>query len=135
MRSYPLIAELEIREVANKGVPNSECIVIKPIMSVDMAPFAVCVGMRSLNFVTPVRDLFFWFGEGTVHPADWIFLYTGSGKASRLSIGEGHAGNYIFCYWGRSTTLFHDNMYTPFLMRFDAIKIALPPPALPQLPQ
>jgi len=134
MRQYPQITELEIRDVANRGVANQECILIKPRVLVDISPFALFVGFRSQSrgLVTPVRDLFFWFGEGSVSPDDWICVFSGSGTANRKPI-EGAPGHYIFCYWGRPTTLFHDSMYTPFLLRYDAILVAEPPLALPQL--
>jgi hypothetical protein len=131
-REYPVITELEINSVVHRGVPNQECIVIKPKLAVDISPFAVCVGRRTVGeVVTPVRDLFFWFGEGTVHPVDWVFLFTGAGEPSRQQSPDGE-GAWIFVYWGRPTTLFHDSIYTPFLLRYDGIQIAAPPNALLQ---
>jgi hypothetical protein len=128
-----MISELEIREVLNPGAPNTECVLIKPLQTVDIAPFAMCVGLRGANGgITPVRDAFFWFGEGAVQPDDWIFLFSGSGKASREPIPD-EAGHCICIYWGRPITLFHDNIFTPFLIRLDSLSILQPPKALPQL--
>ncbi len=134
MRLYPTITELAISSVYKAGVPNSECIIINPLATVDISAYGVFVGRRSGpdSLVTPVRDLFFWFGEGILNPDDCLILFSGSGEASRKP-AEGRPGYYIFCYWGRPTTLFHDNMYTPFLLRYDAIAVLAPPAALPQL--
>ena len=133
MRQFLSVPELEIRDVLQRGVPNQECIMIKPRVAVDMGSFAMFIGLRASvpRTVTPVRDLFFWFGEGMVQPEDWVFLFTGTGTPARVPI-EASSGHYIFVYWGRPATLLHDSMYAPFILRFDAIEIASPPLALPQ---
>ena len=130
----PYIPELRL-DVADRGVPNRERIVLTPTAQVDMSPYALIAGARGHlpGFASPLRDMFFWFGTGVVSPNDWIFLFTGSGNFAQSPRDDGR-GMCWFFYWGKKTTIFHDPHIVPVLIRLNGLSIETPtpPPALPQ---
>ena len=119
----PTIHELTVVGVADAGVPNRERIVLRPTQAVDLAEFGLFIGIKTtLDMVTPAPDLFFWFGELTVHPPAWIVIYTGSGQYQQ-SIVPGTTDTAHTYHWGRPHTLFHTPEVVPVLFRLGGIEI------------
>lgn len=131
MTLLPDITELLLLPVFDRGVPNTERIVIKPQLALDIGNYGVLVGLRmpGQDLVTPLRDQLFWFGTGMVYPTDWLFLYTGHGTPSRIPYESGHV---MTVYWGRNETVFHDHQFVPAVVRFGSILVEQRPRPVPQ---
>jgi hypothetical protein len=132
MKALPKLSEIKITTIYDRGVPNKECVTIQPQEPLEIAQYAICLGIRvrSADIVMPTDSLF-WFGEGIVGPEDVIFLWTGSGTPWMKPKDHG-SGRYFFCYWGKPTTMLHDPMIVPFIFKFEGIYVPDPPPPLLQ---
>ncbi len=119
------ITELKIIDVLDRGIPNKECIAILVEESpLNMGQYGLTLGVSMLyeGMATPIRDSFFWFGEGIVKNGDWIFLYTGSGNPSTCHTIDGQSSVYTL-YWNRPQTIFHNSNIVPTLFRMDAVQV------------
>jgi hypothetical protein len=71
------ISELTLVGVADRGVPNKERIVLRPMETVNVGEFALIVGVISTeNGFFPLPDLFFWPGNIEISPPSWLYVYT-----------------------------------------------------------
>lgn len=119
----PNFSELEIVNVSNRGVANSEYVAIHVRQTVNLAQFCVLAGTgASSGGFQPFRDYMYWFGEGFVHPGDWIFLFTGSGEPSKQESPDG-AAMYYSTYWGKPHTIFAQSNVVPAISKIGAINI------------
>ena len=130
------VTELRIIDVLHRGIPNKECVAIYVEESVNIARYGLMLGISTYSILvedmaTPVRDHFFWFGEGVVKQGDWIFVYTGSGTNTTSSIDDG-ANSQFTLYWGRPATLFYNSNVVPVLFRMDGVQVLKTQKALPQ---
>lgn len=118
------IHELKIIGVEDRNIPNKERIVIQPTIQVNLAQFGLFLGHRHPNdTVTPLPDQFFWFGEVTIQPLSWIFVYTGPGKFRQTTEQNTGAPAYVF-HWGKQTTVLGHQDIAPTIFRLDGILIA-----------
>jgi hypothetical protein len=71
------LTELTVINVMERGVPNKESIAIRVGRHLNLASYGVFLGFSAHynGMATPLKDQFFWFGEGAVQPNDWIFIY------------------------------------------------------------
>jgi len=130
------LAELEIFDVQNRGVPNDESIAIRVNETVNLGQFGIMLGATGAAWggAIPVRDFFFWFGNGMVNAGDFIFVYTGPGSA-RFWQPEGKPYTIYSVHWGRKTTIFNDPTIVPFLFKVESVQIPSPPRQLPEAGQ
>ena len=126
------LTELTVAAILNRGVPNKECVSLKANEAVNMGQFGLMLGRYGQgSSAVPYFDNLFWFGDGLIKPGDWLFVYTGSGKASKIPAANGV--NEIFSlFWGKPTTLFAESIITPILFRVDAVSVPPPPSNVPQ---
>ena len=129
------LTELTISEVLNRGVPNKECIALQANVRINLGQFGLMLGRyTNPNSALPYFDQLFWFGDGYVQLGDWLFVYTGSGSASKTQAANGV--NDVYClFWGKPTTLFADTSIAPILFRADAVNVPAPPANVPQIVQ
>jgi hypothetical protein len=128
------VHELTIVTVEDAGLPNQERVVIRPTQSVNLGAFGLYLGqLNAAGMITPYRDQFFWFGELTVAPPSWIFVYTGPGTFRQTVITSGTDPAYVF-HWWKPHTLFGRPGIVPVLMRFDAVAIGSQPIQTRSLP-
>lgn len=127
------IGELVIADVLDRGIPNKECIAIRVESPVNMAQYGLLLGISALHdgMAVPIRDNFFWFGEGFVKKGDWIFIYTGSGTPTNIPSSDKLSDIYTL-YWNRQHTLFHNSNIVPTLFRMDGVQVLPTKKALPQ---
>lgn len=128
------IPELDIVGIFDRGVPNKERIVIRPTREVNMGQFGLLLGIKKGNgLASPIWDHFLWFGDGTIKPPEWIFIYTGQGvprQAKNIPTGEPAA----VIHWNKKTTILNDSNIAPILIRVDGVNIAEVPPIDSALP-
>jgi len=128
------LTELTVTGILNRGEPNRECIALKVKQRVNLGQFGLMLGRyTNQDNALPYFDNLFWFGDGFVEPGDWLFIYTGSGQASKTRSADGAYD--IFClFWGKPTTLFAETSITPVLFRVDAVNFLRSPDNVPQTP-
>lgn len=125
------ITELRVVGAFDRGMPNQERIVIRVNDIVNMAQFALLLGIRQqLGVAVPIRDNFFWFGDGVVSRGDWIFVYTGPGEG-RMNDLPGTTEKLYTVHWGRNQTVLNSAEIVPLLIRLDAVQIPTEQQALP----
>jgi len=125
------ITELFLMGVFDRGKPNQERIVLFVNELVNMGQFGLMLGVRQQDgFAFPIRDNFYWFGDGYVSPGDWIFLYTDPGEP-RNSVIPNSSNNTYSLHWGRDEVILGNPEIVPILFRVDAVNILTETPALP----
>ena len=117
------ISELKVAGVFDRGVPNQERIVIHANQIVNMGQFGLILGIRQQGALAyPIRDNFYWFGDGYVNVGDWIFVYTGPGESLTSEL-PGGSGKLYSLHWGRNETILGLQEVVPILFRVDAVEI------------
>ena len=117
------ITELRVEGIYDRGVPNKERVVLRVNTIINMGQFGLFLGVRQQQGAAfPIRDNFFWFGDGYVAAGDWIFVYTGPGEA-RTSELPGSTQKLYSLHWGRQNTILSSPEIVPFLFRMDAVDI------------
>jgi len=125
------LAELRISGVFDRGVPNSERIVVSVHDSVNMAQYGLLLGIRGdQQIATPISDNFYWFGEGLVQAGELIFVYTGPGNPVNSTLPGSNTKTYSV-HWGRKETVLGNLEVVPVLIRIDAIDVYQNPPLIP----
>jgi hypothetical protein len=130
---FPNVSELSITGVAYPGVANEERIVLRPTQLVNLAEFGILLGQPSPDgMATPYIDNFFWFGEISIAPPSWVFVYTGPGEWQNTRVPETGENAYVM-HWGKNTTVFGAGAnVVPVVVRIGAVLVggpALPTPA------
>lgn len=127
------IHELELFQVADRGVPNLERIALFVKETTNMGQFGIMIGYSSQDkSALPYQDNLFWFGNGVVTKGDWLILYTGKGTP-KTEKWEPTGSNVYSVHWGRNSTIFANSYIVPILFRVDAVSVGLPPSDLPQI--
>lgn len=117
------ITELRVVGIYERGVPNQERVVLRANTIINMGQFGLVLGIRQeQGRAFPIRDNFFWFGDGYVAAEDWIFVYTGPGEA-RTSEIPGATQKIYSLHWGRQITILGSPELVPILFRMDAVHI------------
>jgi hypothetical protein len=123
MIALPPVIELTLAGVADSGVPNRERIILKSTQSVNIGQFGLLLAWKSgENYVTPMADGFFWFGDQIIAPSTWVIVYTGSGTPQISKIPP---NDEVACsvHWGRGMTIFNVPEIVPVLFRINEIII------------
>lgn len=130
----PAVHELSLVGVADAGVPNQERIILRPMESVNLAPFGLFLGFTNPDgSARPLLDNFFWFGEVIVSPPSWIIVYTGPGEFQQSKLPDREEQAYVY-HWGKPATVFGQGM-VPLLFRLGAFVAGGAVPAVkPHLP-
>jgi len=121
--TLPAIFELTLVGVYERGVPNRERLVFQPTQTIDIGQFGILLGVTgSPGMAFPIRDNFFWFGNGVVSSGDWVLVYTCAGKPTGSIIPNTNSKVYTV-FWGRPTVIFSDPSIVPVLFRMDAVSV------------
>lgn len=124
------IEELSIMAVLERGVPNKECIAIQANAIVNLGQYGLMLGISSgSRGAWPIKDNLLWFGDGWIKKDDWLFVYTGPGRAESNSLPNSTETLYSI-HWDRKQTIFHMREVVPILFRVDAVNVDNAPPAL-----
>ena len=123
----PTIPEFHV-STHDRGVPNSERIVIVPNMTVDMSQFLLILGARApgTDIYQPIPDKLFWFGSGTVTANDRLFVYTGPGEVRKTSIPDRKDLTAFVLHWGSTQTLLADPSISPLIVQISAMNSGTP---------
>jgi hypothetical protein len=122
MHVLPIIDELAVSGVQDRGIPNSERILLRVLQRVRLTEFILCLGASAPEGGTfLLKDLMFWFGdESWLEPPYWIFVYTGPGER-RLTHVTNSGEPALVLHWGRPSTLFTNSSLEPVLLRLGGI--------------
>lgn len=128
------ISELNLVSVLDRNIPNKECIAVSVNAPTNMGEYGLMLGFSNIydGMAIPLRDNFFWFGDGMVKKGDWIFIYTGSGTPTTTFTANGQSSIFTL-YWNRAQTLFFNSNIVPMLFRMNAVQVLPTTKALPQL--
>jgi hypothetical protein len=128
------LAELFMHPVVDRGVPNLERVPIYVRDQVGMGQFGLMIGSAvQPGLAIPIRDSFFWFGDGIVNPGDWILVYTGSG-IPRTDDWNNPPGSKVYSvHWGRSKTMFANTNIVPILFKTNSVQVGASPSDVPQI--
>lgn len=117
------IFEMSTYDVLDRGIPNQERIAIYINETLNLGKYGLMLGIRGPNnSARPIRDNFFWFGEGLVNRGDWIFVYTGPGEPTKSDLPNCTEKLYSL-HWGREKTILNQPNIVPILFRMDAVQI------------
>lgn len=124
------IEQLSIMAVLDRGVPNEECIAVKANEDVNLGQYGLMLGVAGGEGkgAWPQKDNLLWFGDGWIKKDDWLFVYTGTGRAHSTK-GTKESETFYSVYWGREHTIFHAIRVVPILFRVDAVVVGDPAPA------
>lgn len=126
-----LIRELTVIGVHDRGIPNQERIVIAANETVNLGQYGLMVGLKgSTGTAYPIKDNLLWFGDAEIKEGDWLFVYTGHGKA-KVSTLPNNSSRIISIHWGRDWTIFLSPEVVPILFRVDAVHVPSTQSALP----
>jgi hypothetical protein len=120
---FPPPIELSLYAVADPGVPNKERIILRPTERVNLAQFGVlqAVKLRE-NYLVPLSDNFFWFGDIHVEPPSWIILWTGQGDTN-LGEHPQTKQQVLSYFWGKKETMFNGPDVVPIVFQMSSILI------------
>jgi hypothetical protein len=116
---FPLINELFMHGVFDRGIPNQERIVLRAQIPVNLAAFALILTVQQNNSAIPLADQFFWFGDIVLEANTWIFIYTGCGSSRITTTSITNEPAYVL-HWNRGNVIFHQESLHPTLIRIDA---------------
>ena len=119
--TIPGIAELELVGTFDRGNPNMERIAIRVNQTTNMGQCALFLGVRTeAGMAIPIRDNMFWFGDGIVHPGDWLFIYTSAGAPRATDIPNSDHKLFTI-FWGRKQVILDSDEIVPILVRLDGV--------------
>ncbi len=117
---------IEIVEVADRGVPNRERILLRAKETCQANSFFLGLGIaRAQSTADPINDNMFWLGGGVFLPGDWMFVYTGRGMPNIHEIPN-QTGKIFTYFWGKSSVVFSSKEIIPYLVQIGAAQIASP---------
>ena len=123
----PDILELQIFGVYDRGVPNAERIVLRPLIALDLANYALTLGVRTPRGAWPTTDHYFWLGSYLIEPPSWIFVYTGPGRPKVTHESQTKEPVHVM-HWNKPEVVFQNPDVVPVLLRFDGLQIGSQPP-------
>jgi hypothetical protein len=140
MHVLPIVDELALFSVQDRGLPNTERINLRVLGRVKLAEFILCLGAEAPGggfFL--LKDHMFWFGdEGWLEPPYWVIIYTGPGERRMTHTNSDVPA--LVLHWGRDRTLLGNPSLHPVLLRLGGIAteslskkpVLNPPQGLPQ---
>lgn len=99
---------LEIRSIADAGIPLKERIILRALADLDVGNYALLksgVGSTGRE-PTSGRKAAYWFPDEKVEAGDLVVLYTKRGSRSTKRLDGGHTA--YFFYWGRDEAIWSD---------------------------
>jgi hypothetical protein len=126
----PLIEEIVIQGVYDRGVPNKERIALKVLESVDLSRCLLLLGFPiNPTSAYPLKNHVFLLGQEQVVPPHWILIYTGPGE--RKLTREVHSREpALVLHLGEARTILHDERVAPILISVDGILVGSAPQLL-----
>src|SRR5690242_17678660 len=118
MYFLPTIQDLSIEGTYDRGVPNSERIVLKVQQPLQLAQFLLCLGVSTpAGGYWLLNDHMLWFGdESWIHPPYWVFVYTGGGERRLTRLSPSNEPVLVL-HWGQRATILNNPAVTPIILR------------------
>lgn len=133
----PILTELQMLGVFERGVPNAERIVMKALVDISLAQYGVLLAHRKGNTLespsTPINDQLLWMTDRQVKAGTTIFVYTGPGEFKVTNV-NGTTNPAVVVHWNKSTTIFANPFIVPVVFRIGAIYSFPVPENRPQQP-
>jgi hypothetical protein len=121
MNLLPLIHEMEILGVADRGVPNKERIILRPHFPIKLQNFILTLGiLQESGQVQMARGFIFYFDEIIAEPPSWVVVYTGPGTTEISKLPTTLETAYSF-HWGQPHVLFTRQDTVPVVFRVSGI--------------
>lgn len=132
----PLVSEMEVGGVADRGEPNKERIILRPRIPINLQNFILGIAIaRPDGVLLPVWNNVYYFDDIVVDAFSWVIVYTGPGKSEISVLPTTREKAYSF-HWGQPQVVFTRVDLVPLLFRI--IAIAFPGsqnvPPVPPLP-
>ena len=119
----PPVGNLAIVSVEDRGVPNRERVLIRPMEPINLQEFIVALAVRAPEgMVNPLHDHVFWFPELVVSPPAWLVLHTGPGTPTQATMPDTGQPAHIF-FWGKLTTVLNQPEITPVIFGLSSILV------------
>jgi hypothetical protein len=119
----PGMLGLEFYGVADPGVANTERIVLRPTMIVNLGSYLLGLGVKQAGGgLVPLNNYVYWFPGEVVQPGSWVFVYTGTGETTRTTTLNTNEPALVL-HWGGSQTLFNSPLIQPFVFQKGAFII------------
>lgn len=120
-----MISSLRIFDVQDRGIPNSEHVVLRADAFCDLGHFWMGIGLRQGdNSIFPINDNLLWLGSGYVVQGDWIFVYTGLGTPTVNEIPNQKNRIYTL-HWNRDKILFGAREIFPYLIFSPSVNLPM----------
>ena len=117
--------DLEIFGVYDRGIPNTERIVIRVNRPTNLAEYFVILGARGpfgMDIIFPMSDQSLWLGATTIDIPAWIFIFTGSGK-NGLSLEKHTSEPLHTMYWNKKQVVLTHADIVPAIIHVDHVQI------------
>lgn len=123
-----LTVQLQIFGIYDRGVPNSERIVLYANGPINLSLYGLILGVKTPagDSIFPIPDQFLWLGNTQLQTPGWVFVFTGPG-AQGMSQETITKQPIHVLYWGKTGTVLNDPTVLPALVRFDNIEIGNQP--------
>ena len=116
--------EFEIIGVFDRGIPNTERIVIRVKEQIQLTNYLLMLGIPvGENHAIPLNFDVFWFGDDILDPLTWIFIYTGPGQR-RITTLNNTNDPAVVMHWGKRNTILNNENITPVLVSIEGVLVA-----------
>lgn len=101
--------KLEIKSIADAGIPFKERIVLRALKDIDIGNYAILKSGVGTNGREPTsgRKAAYWFPDEKVEAGDLVVLYTKKGSPRTKALDGGQT--VYFFYWGRDEAIWTDS--------------------------
>lgn len=124
-----LTPDLQIFGVYDRGIPNSERIVLRVNSPVNLGQYILVLGYRGhagADTVLPIPDQSLWLGSTYIEAPAWVFIFTGNGQPGITHEKNTHEPLHSI-YWNKpNIVLTHDDI-VPALLHVDFVQIGNKP--------
>jgi hypothetical protein len=113
--------------VYDRGVPNSERIVLRANEPVDLSWYGLLLGIEGTGeSLVPFRDQFLWLGKRSIESPGWVFVYTGAGQEG-ISQERYTKDPIHMVYWNKPNVILENKEIIPALIMFSSVQVGNKP--------
>ncbi len=121
------LENLEIFGVYDRGVPNSERIVLRANGPVDLSWYCLLLGIAGAEeSLIPIRDEFLWLGRRTMESPGWVFVFTGAGQEG-ISQEKFTKDPIHMVYWHKPNVILENKEIIPALIMISSVQVGNKP--------
>lgn len=121
---FPVLSELTVAGVFERGVPNQERVVLRVNAMTNLGGFLLARGpWANGNVIALQNDGYFYFPDEVVLPNSWVVLYTAPGTKSQTRHPQTNEPVLVL-HWGQPTVQFASTKVGCALLRINGIALA-----------